>query len=217
MILKKLLLILTLLLIPSITLAGELSGNLNILYGYKYLNDGDWEPVEDQTELGVSMDFKKQNWPVSIALEFLHSDEREYVSDTITPRGNIYPVYFDVKMDEIALGVRKNISLQHNINLFFGGGITMIRTKIYYKSRGFGGGGGGGLDIFSVANQEVNRATSDEDSPFGFWASARLYTTFAEHYNIGVQVRWSKADVTLVDEDVDAGGLHGLLFVGYHW
>ncbi|HUU40849.1 MAG TPA: hypothetical protein VMW42_07910 [Desulfatiglandales bacterium] len=33
MILKKLLLILALLLIPSITLAGEWTGNLNILYG----------------------------------------------------------------------------------------------------------------------------------------------------------------------------------------
>jgi len=57
----------------------------------------------------------------------------------------------------------------------------------------------------------------DDDSAFGFWVSAGIYVTLAEHYNIGIQARWSKVDITLFDEDADAGGLHGLLFVGIHW
>ena len=217
MITKKLLLILTLLLIPSITLAGEWTGNLNLLYGYKYLNDGDWDPVEDQTEFGLSIDFKKQNWPISVALEILHSKESEHVADRVSPRGETFPTYFDADINEIALGIRKNIFLQHNVNVFFGGGIAMVGAKVDYENESFPAGEAGGLSSSSITGQEVDESISDDDSAFGFWASAGLYTTFAEHYNLGIQARWSKADVTLFDEDVDAGGLHGLLFAGFHW
>lgn len=220
MILKKLLLILTLLLIPSITLAGELTGNLNLLYGYKYMDEGDWDPVEDQTEFGVSLDFKKPNWPVSIALEILYSDEKAHVSDWVIPDIGTFPTYVDVDINEYSLGIRKNISLQHNINVFFGGGVTIIRVRVGYENIFFAAGPGG-RSSSSVADQDVEpnfrKMPDDYDYAFGFWVSAGLYVTLAEHYNIGIQTRWSKADVTLFDEDADAGGLHGLLFVGYHW
>jgi hypothetical protein len=33
----------------------------------KYLDEYDWEPVEEQAEFGVMLDFKQESWPVSIA------------------------------------------------------------------------------------------------------------------------------------------------------
>ena len=216
MILKKPLLILTFLLIPSVTLAGELTGNCNLLYGYRYMDEGDWNPVEDQTEFGISLDSKIPNWPVSIVWEILYSEEKVHVSDRVIPFGETYPTYFYVDIDEYALGIRKNISLQHNINVFFGGGVSIISVRVAYNNESFPRGPGG-LSSSSVAGQDVDEAIFDEDSTFGFWVSAGLYVTLAEHYNIGIQTRWSKADVTLFDEDADAGGLHGLLFIGYHW
>lgn len=220
MILKKLLFILTFLFIPSITLAVELTGNLNLFSGYKYMDESDWGPVEDQTEFGISLDSKIPNWPVSIVWEILYSDEKARVSDRVIPVIETFRTYVHVDIDEYALGIRKNISLQHNSNVFFGGGVTIIKVRVGYENPSLPGGPGGDSSssvVGQVGEPNLNELPGDDDSAFGFWVSAGLYVTLAEHYNIGIQTRWSKADVTLFDEDADAGGLHGLLFVGYHW
>jgi hypothetical protein len=216
MVVKRLLVILTSLLIPSMALAGSWTGNLNLLYGYKYTDKADWDPVDTQIEFGVSFDFKRSNWPASIALEMLHSQEKKYVSDSVTELGT-YHTNVEAGINEIALGIRRNITLSHNINVFFGGGVTMIEAEVDYENESFPGGRGGRGSL-SVTDQNVESASlSDDDLAYGFWASAGLYTIFAQDLNIGIQARGSKAEVTLFGEDADAGGLHGLLFIGYHW
>jgi opacity protein-like surface antigen len=213
MIVKKLPVILSFLLIPSMALAGSWTGNLNLLYGYKYTDRDDWDPVDKQIEFGVSFDLKRSNWPASIALEMLRSQENKYVSDSVTELGT-YHTHVEAEINEIALGMRRNIALPHNINVFFGGGVTMIEAEVCYENESFPGGRGG----FSVTDQNVESASlSDDDLAYGFWASAGLYTAFAKDLNVGIQARWSKAEVTLFDEGADAGGLHGLLFIGNHW
>jgi hypothetical protein len=133
---------------------GDWTGNINLSLGMKYLDDYDWEPLEEQQELGIRVDFKQQGWPVSIAIDLFHSsdDKTMYVYD---PWLGTVPVSVEANTSELCLGVRK------------------LDTGIYW--------------------------------------------TLAEHLNIGFELRWSKADVSAYGIDVDAGGTHAGLFVGYHW
>ena len=53
--------------------ANEWTGNVNFFLGQKTLDEDDWAPLDKQGEFGVLVDFKQQNWPVSIAIDFLGS------------------------------------------------------------------------------------------------------------------------------------------------
>jgi hypothetical protein len=55
------------------------------------------------------------------------------------------------------------------------------------------------------------------DDAMGFWVEGGIYWTLAEHFNIGFDVRWSKAEVTFYGVDGEAGGTHAGLLLGYHW
>ena len=62
-----------------------------------------------------------------------------------------------------------------------------------------------GLGVFSA------------DDAMGFWIEGGIHWTLAEHFNIGFDVRWSKAEVTINGVDGEAGGSHAGLLLGYHW
>jgi hypothetical protein len=55
------------------------------------------------------------------------------------------------------------------------------------------------------------------DDAVGFWIGGGVYWTLGEHFNIGFDVRWSKAEVTIDGLDFEAGGTHAGLLLGYHW
>ena len=60
------------------------------------------------------------------------------------------------------------------------------------------------------------RASADDDA-IGFWIGGGIYWTLGEHFNIGFDLRWSKAEVTINGVDGEAGGGHAGLLLGYHW
>ena len=51
----------------------------------------------------------------------------------------------------------------------------------------------------------------------GAWIGGGMYYAATESLNIGFDLRYSKAEVTLFDEDRDAGGFRTGVTVGYHW
>jgi hypothetical protein len=51
----------------------------------------------------------------------------------------------------------------------------------------------------------------------GYWINGGAYITLSHHYNLGVELGYSKATIKLYDTDGEAGGAHVALFVGYHW
>ena len=63
----------------------------------------------------------------------------------------------------------------------------------------------------------------DSDSSVGFWANAGLLFRATDHFNLGVDVRYSDADVSLAPvgdpdlADLEAGGTHYGVTLGYHW
>jgi opacity protein-like surface antigen len=173
--------------IPSSAICDSWTGNINAFLGTKQLDKDDWEPLEEQSEFGVMVDFKKTNWPVSIAIDFLTSSDETTISG-ITIEG---------KTSEFAFGVRKIFATSGNFRPFIGGGLANISAELSGKS--------GWASV------------SDDDSAMGFWLCGGIYWTFAESFNLGLQLRYSDAEVTLYNIDGEAGGTHTGLLLGYHW
>jgi opacity protein-like surface antigen len=173
-------------------------GNVNIMYGQKSLDEDDWDPVQDQREYGLMIDFKgNDNWPFSIALDFLKSydDSDLYLSD--------YGIVLDTEGEtqELDLGIRKYFQVTKSFKPYIGGGVAFISAE---KSASYAG-----------------ESIPFDGSGVGFWLSGGMVFTIAERFNIGVDLRYSAADATLsyeyYDWDVEAGGTHLLVFAGVHF
>ena len=167
--------------------ANEWTGNLNFFLGQKTLDSEDWDFLDKQPEFGVLVDFKQQDWPVSIAIDFLGS------ADDGTESG----VFVEGQTSEINLGVRKIWGVAgSSIRPYIGGGLALINAEI--KATGF-------------------TSVSDDDSGTGVWFGGGIYWTLGQSFNIGLDLRYSQADVTLFGTDGEAGGTHAGLMLGYHW
>ena len=60
-------------------------------------------------------------------------------------------------------------------------------------------------------------SVSDDDTALGLWIGGGVYWTPAEHFNIGLEAKYSNAEVTLFGVDANAGGGHFGALIGYHW
>jgi opacity protein-like surface antigen len=62
-----------------------------------------------------------------------------------------------------------------------------------------------------------------DDAALGFWAGGGVFWRLGNHFNLGLDVRYSNAEVDLdlgagvVVQDVSAGGLHYGALVGFGW
>jgi len=167
--------------------ASDFTGNVNFFLGQKSLKSSDWSPLEDQTAFAVLVDFKQSGWPVSIAIDTLGSYKESTVSG----------IKFEGSTAEVDLGVRKIWDISGaTMRPYVGGGIAFIKAKLQ------------GTSGFTV---------SDEDSNTGYWLNGGIYWALTPHFNLGVDLRYSKADVTVFGFNVEAGGTSTGLIAGYHW
>jgi len=168
--------------------AGDWISNANFLLGQKQLEEDDWKPVESQIELGALFDFRKIDWSVSIAIDFLGSAD---VSKSGTNREDGYT-------SEQHIGIRK---IWHDTGSSFrpyiGGGVARVSGKIKSKT--------GATTV------------EQDDTDTGLWLGAGTYWSASPQLNLGLDIRYSQADVTLFNKEREAGGVHAGLFVGYHW
>jgi len=178
-----------LLLILPMANAGDWSGNVSGYLGQKTLDDNDWQELDKQAELGVIFDLKQKDWPISIAFDILASGD---VHESGAQKNTGYTV-------EHHIGVRKIFTLQgRSIKPYVGGGISIASSEIENKNGSI------------IVNDEKDRG-------LGSWVGVGTYYELGPHFNIGVDVRYSKAEVTLINEDREIGGLHTGITVGYHW
>ena len=181
----------------AMTGAAQAAGDANLFLGQKDL-DNDWDPVDGQMEYGVCLNFGVPDWPVSIAVDILmSSDDTTYSYDYY---GYIYDAVLDGETMEIAAGVRKFFNEDTNIQPYVGGGATYVDGE------------------FKVSIVDVPEASiSFSDSGFGFWANAGVMFRIGEQFNLGLDVRYSDAEITILDTDIDAGGMHYGVLLGYRW
>jgi opacity protein-like surface antigen len=168
--------------------ATQWTGNVNFFLGQKSLDSDDWSPLDEQGEFGVLVDFRNKNWPVSIALDFLGSADDTSVSG----------IKLDAMTSEFNAGVRKIWEVQgSSVKPYLGGGIAFIRAEAEGAA-------------FPVV-------VTEDDNGTGIWLNGGVYWTLGQHFNLGLDLRYSQADVTLFGVDAKAGGSHVGLLLGYHW
>ncbi|HJQ99981.1 MAG TPA: hypothetical protein VJ826_16840 [Candidatus Polarisedimenticolaceae bacterium] len=168
-------------------------GQVNFFLGQKALDGGDWDPIDRQAELGAMMSFGKEAWPLRIAADVL-----------IAGRDGTLPGSVDVKgaTFEVASGIRK-IWGKKAFHPFAGAGIAIVGAQVELDN--------------AVGSAD------DTDVAFGPWIDGGVFWRLGMRFNLGLDVRWSKADVHLDfgdavgSDDLDAGGLHYGLLLGFGW
>ena len=185
-------------------------GDVNVLFGQKSLSDStlDAAGVDGQFQFGVSLtlDFE---WPVTLAIDLLSS------SDSTTqalPAALPLQLDTDVSTRELDLGLRKFWG-QNKIRPFVGGGLALVQLDAKQIESGMLGPGA----PFSTL------LVDDDDSGVGLWINAGLLYRIGDRFNVGLDVRYSNADVDLSAPTagpalgLDSGGTHYGVVLGYHW
>ena len=167
--------------------AQDWTGNVNGFVGSKSLDSGDWKPVESQSEFGILIDFKKDSWPVSVAVDLLTSEDT----------GTFAGVKVKGETTEFDLGVRKIWDQSAKVRPHIGGGLAFVSAE-------------GQVSIFGLSG------SADGDG-VGFWVGGGIYWRLSDSFNLGVDVRVSQAEFDVLGESIEAGGTHIGLVVGYHW
>jgi hypothetical protein len=103
------------------------------------------------------------------------------------------PLKVEGETTEIDIGIRKIYENSPTMRPYIGGGLAFINGE------------------FGIAG-----LISEDDDGVGIWIDAGLYWTLAKHFNIGFDIRYSWAEITLFGVDANAGGLHAGLIFGYH-
>jgi opacity protein-like surface antigen len=164
------------------------TGNISGYAGHKSVDDQDWPNLDSQTSVGVISDFRKQSWPVSIAADLMFSaDVHESGVEEVTG-GTV----------EAHLGARKIFTLENSsFRPYVGGGVALVSALL--------------------ENENAGVTVDDDDHAIGAWAGAGTYYAVTPSFNLGLDVRYSKAEVTLFDKEREAGGFNAGITAGYHW
>ena len=163
-------------------------GNVSGYLGQKTVDDKDWPELDSQASVGVISDFGKQSWPVSIAADLIFAGTVHESGVNKDTGGTM----------EIHLGARKIFTLQNSsFRPYVGGGATLVSAML--------------------ENENAGVAVEEDDTAVGAWVGAGTYFAVTPSFNIGVDVRYSKAEVTLFDKEREAGGLNAGITAGYHW
>ncbi len=192
--------------IPANAGAAEWSGNVNGLVGIKMLDDSDWGDFDDQTEIGIMADFGMDSWPLSLSANLLYSSDStsDYHDNEIND--TYYYTYYgeDATTVELNLGVKKIWPLAGRFNLYVAGGLAVIYGEMEITR----------ADNLSGSYRDTDR---EDDTGLGGWGGVGCYFTFANHVNLGVDLRYSTAEIDMYNDEIDAGGVHVGMLVGYAW
>ena len=173
--------------------AASAGPQVNFFLGQKALDSGEWDPIDVQTELGAVLTFGREGWPVGIAADVLVAGEDGTLPGAVDVKGTTY---------EIASGVRK-IWGKKAFHPFAGAGVTIVGARVQLEN--------------AVASVD------DSDLSVGPWIDGGVFWRLGMRFNLGVDVRWSRADVDLdfgqgiPSPEMNAGGLHYGLLLGFGW
>ena len=93
---------------------------------------------------------------------------------------------------EFYLGVRKIFVNQHRkMQPYIGGGVAFMSAELEYEVE-----------------------TKEDDSAVGGWLGAGTYYSIHPRFVLGLDVRYSYGEVTLFDQDRNAGGIHAYITIG---
>lgn len=181
-------------------------GDANLWFGGKWLSDDELADadVDQQTQYGVALtlDF---DWSVDLAFDLTQSSGDD--SRSLSPGSTLDT---DVDTTELALGVRKLWG--EKLRPYVGGGLVWIELSADQTAQ------------VSTGPGETTPVTVVDDSGdgLGLWLNAGVVYLLGSHFNVGLDLRYSQASVDLQPVgaqtlNLDAGGVHAGLLLGYHW
>lgn len=190
------------LIVGALAPAAMADGNVNFIIGQKEMDEnfGQREDIEEQDMFGALIDFGVMDWPVNISFDIISSSQ-------------------DVDDDEFDLNLEGS-----TLELDLG-------AKLYFmKDTPFRPYVGGGLAFISAEIDEARDPDGDldfdeahlEDESLGYFVNGGLLWRIGERFNLGADVRWSKAEIEVEDDfgdprDVEAGGFSYGVFAGFGW
>lgn len=176
---------------------GHWTGNINLFLGKKSIDDDEWEDLEidEHNQEGIKLDFKKKDWPVSIAIDYFRSNNSN-------GQNVVGGWHFEGETYELTVGVRKIWDNNPVMRPFIGGGLARVEGWIKKETRTFPL-----IELY------------DKDAAIGVWLEGGVYWALGglSGLNLGLNARWSSAEVTLFGKDNDIGGIKYGALIGYHW
>lgn len=137
------------------------------------------------------MDWGPADWPVNFALDII-SSTKDKDGDSFSPR-------LDGSVLEVDAGVRYYFIKDQPLRPYLAGGLSYVSAK--------------------VETDDVDFAF--DDSAVGFWADGGLIWRIGERFNLGGDVRYTKAEVDVSNiqntRNVEAGGVTYGVLLGFGW
>jgi opacity protein-like surface antigen len=166
----------------------NVTGNINFSIGQKFLND-DWKDLPGEGD----RDFRDQ---FQLGVMFDMRPQSWPINVALDLLGSARKDNGDTgSTSELALGVRKYFMEQTAVRPFVGAGVSDISGQTSRRAEG-------------------SRVTVEDDA-FGVWLMGGVLFRPTPHLNLGADLRYSEANITYLNKDVEAGGLSYGLFVGY--
>jgi hypothetical protein len=181
--------------------------------------------LEDLTQFGLMTSWGL-DWPVAIAADFFLASNDVSLAYTYdyNDRGSLYyrlteRIEVDYDTWEVDLGIRKYFG--GNVQFFIGTGLAIGSAEIKVE--------GAEELIFNFPSrgepQPESFSFSDSDTDFGLWADVGFVWRAGDHFNLGLDVRYSSINVDLqfderpdnVPERFPVGGVQVGLFLGGRW
>ena len=130
--------------------------------------------------MGFISDIKEDSWPISLALDLMDTGGK-HDHDGMEDLGHT---------TEVHLGVRKIFITQHpKIQLYIGGGVAFIYAEQEYE--------------IAAGNK-----MKQDDRCVSGWLGVGTYYAIHPRFVLRLDVRYSHGEVTLFDQERDAGGIH---------
>jgi hypothetical protein len=180
--------------------------------GRKYLDAEDWPVGDDQGSISLLSTFGPRSWPVQVAIDVLGSASGStstfYPEPGVEIRGN----EFIQNTLEFDVGVRK-IWRSGRVRPFVGGGLAVIwgQQEVEFQVP----------MSFDVEGDELpsfpSLVLSEDDEAPGAWVDGGVFWRLGKMFNIGLEARYSRAELSFRGREVQAGGFNLGMILGWGW
>ncbi len=171
-------------------LAEEFGGNIGGMIGQVQLDDKDWGDQEVHGAIGLISDFRIASAPFSLAVDLIGSGDE----DNLVDRKN------EVYSAAAHIGVRKVFDDSESVvKPYLGAGIALVNVEMRTRDK------------------QTDLSRVEDDSATGFWIGAGSYVELTDHFQVGLDLRYSEVEVKLFDSKRKAGGFQTTVSAGYYW
>jgi len=183
---------------PAPSTEKSITGSFDVAIGVKILDD-DWSPLGDQSVVVLALTIGKTTWPVQLALDYVKGESR----DTNVSGFPIIPPFCcftstlvaESETTEWDVGVRHVWRQDKKFRPYAAGGVAFIDGELRVPAQG----------IFA------------DSSTTGYWLDTGFRLRTRGRWDWGIDLRFSKGEVTLGNAEVDAGGPQALFYGGVNW